>query len=540
MDSKKEEALLFWFNTYGKSVDLSNVFSLDELWRAHVPSLSHCLATGNNKTMIAGSPSEAYHGLYNFLMEENQQETILRSLSVSLAASGNHLEIAKFLAVVLNELRISKPQIIENSIELMKREGLDEPLNDIFIAFDDDHDWWWSVMLQQDDLKTPTESSSAIFEVPHRPTPEEFSDMSVSRSTFATAVLNRCHSRRRNNDKVHTVARSEGSPLLEALNSPKVRELRRERENNTLRKQLHEAEDKVTFLKFEAAESKKKIESLIEEVFTRKKRIRDLEANEELLTREKDELESSLRISTTHLDQLRQQCKSQREMIAKFKSDFESWEKSNDQLSDQLEVKNQALIRAEHQLRELHDELNAIQQASQTLETENDNLKKSLEEATQSAEAERKEYQVTIADWRRRYESDTAEIRSLYNCEMEKNAELQLKIREKTEEVEAIQKRYDDMYMIDDVKKTDQEKLKSATDRCTILEEKLVRQEEVYKQQLADLQKALEEKDLLINQLQTLDVAIEPRKRRSKLFFRRAWAYMKKRLPRLRRRNLGQ
>ncbi|WKX92061.1 hypothetical protein Q1695_010247 [Nippostrongylus brasiliensis] len=485
MDSKKEEALLFWFNIYGKSVNLSNAPSLGDLWRAHVPSISHCLATDNNKTMIASTPSEAYHDLYNCLLKESQQETILECLSVPIAANGNHFEIAKFLAVVLNELRISKPEIIEDSIELMKTEGLDEPLNDIFSALDDDHDRWWSVMLQRDEMRTATESSSAIFQTPHRPTSEEFSGMSVSRSTFATPLPNRCQSRRRNNNEAHTVARCEGSPLLEALNSPKVRELRREREIRSLRKQLHEAEDQLTVSNLEAAESKRKIESLIEEVITKKERIRKLEANEKLLVREKDELENSLMVSTTQLDQLRQEYKGQQEMISKFKSGFESWEKSKNRLSEQLEAKNQALIQAESRLRDLNDELNGIQQMNQTFETENDNLKKSLEEARQSAEAERKEYQVTIADWRRRYESETAQILSLYNGEMENNAELQLKLREKAEQVEAIQKRYDGMKQqlenkMDDIKKTHQEMLKSATDRVSKLEEELARQEERY------------------------------------------------------------
>ncbi|VDL85736.1 unnamed protein product [Nippostrongylus brasiliensis] len=218
----------------------------------------------------------------------------------------------------------------------------------------------------------------------------------------------------------------------------------------------------------------------------KKERIHELEASEKLLSRERDELESTLKSTTHQLDQIRQQSESQQQRLEKYKTTSDVWEAKKVELSEQLKAKSRTLQQTERQLRDIKDEFSVVQEVNRTLEIENDSLKKILEETKQSAEVEREQYENCVCDLRRRCESEAAENISLYTCEMGKNAALQRDIREKSEEIEALHKQYDSMKKhmestIEDQKKIYQEKLDKATKRIAEVEAELVKQEEKHK-----------------------------------------------------------
>ncbi|VDL71416.1 unnamed protein product [Nippostrongylus brasiliensis] len=218
----------------------------------------------------------------------------------------------------------------------------------------------------------------------------------------------------------------------------------------------------------------------------KKERIHELEASEKLLSRERDELESTLKSTTHQLDQIRQQSESQQQRLEKYKSSSDVWEAKKVELSEQLKAKSRTLLQTERQLRDIRDEFSVVQEVNRTLEIENDSLKKILEETKQNAEVEREQYENSVCDLRRRCESEAAENISLYTCELGKNAALQRDIREKSEEIEALHKQYDSMKKhmestIEDQKKIYQEKLDKATKRIAEVEGELMKQEEKHK-----------------------------------------------------------
>lgn len=487
LESRKESALLFWFNTYGKSIKLDDAASLEELWKVHVPSLFNCLRTDRNTKVVSDTAPSTYHDLYSYLINVSNQEAIISSLSVEGAAEGDPLEIAKFLAVLLNEFRISKPDVITESVAVMEQEGQDEPLMEILSAFDEDQNYWWSVMLKRSVPEASHEGNNGIFMTPRRPgqPAEEFCGMSVNRSSFVTPVPSR-NGRSRNNPGAYTVGRCDGSPLMEAINSPKVRELRRDREIKSLRRQLHEAEDQLVTSNSQVAGYERKVDSLVGEITSKNERIRNLEATEKLLIRELDELKSMLKTSMSQQEQLQRHCDNQKERIAKYKSNSEEWEQRKTELKEELKAKTNSLATAERQLRDAKDELRGIQQEATSLEIENSNLKRQLEEAKQAAELDRDQYHAAVSDWRKRCESEASEMMSLYSAEAAKNAELQRELREMAEHLEKVQKHHEDTKAlmkstIEELKNIHQQKYDAVLKRADDAESELARQEEKHK-----------------------------------------------------------
>ncbi|EYC14518.1 hypothetical protein Y032_0040g252 [Ancylostoma ceylanicum] len=86
---------------------------------------------------------------------------------------------------------------------------------------------------------------------------KDISAMSVARASF---VNHRCTTRRSDN-----IVRYDGSPNMEAVYSPRYRELRCERELKRLQSQQSETEEQLVRVESELRESKCKLESLMEE-----------------------------------------------------------------------------------------------------------------------------------------------------------------------------------------------------------------------------------------------------------------------------------
>lgn len=491
LDDSKEKALLFWFNTYGTSINLEIVNSLSSLWFAHIPSLLNCLRTDDNVKITAASASVSYQNLFSHFLEATVQDEIINSLSVEKAAGGNCLEIAKFLAVLLNEFRISKPDVITESVAVMQRDGHDVPLKEILNTFDGEQNDWWSVMIKRSEtdvtvhtsqLMTPRRSSFSVV---------EFSGMSVSRSSFLTPSG---PSRLRNNSvnlDVHTVARCDGSPLMDAINSPKVRELRREREIRTLRRQLNEIEDQLMHSESQVSESRDKIESLIGEIAKKNERIRDLESNAKLSQRSQEELEAKAVVLTKQLEQYQRQCGSQQDRLEAYKVNVEGLEEKQIELSEQLQIKDRTVAALERELRDIKDEAARSLQQVRILDNDRNSLLRLLEGERQAAVLEREQYQEVVSEWRKRLETETVNVTSLYTAEMDKNALLQQKIREKTEQLEKMQILYDsDKHSyeknIEEIKRRLQDKLDAAMRRLSETETKFSQQEERHKSFVAE------------------------------------------------------
>ncbi|PIO70097.1 hypothetical protein TELCIR_08059 [Teladorsagia circumcincta] len=126
---------------------------------------------------------------------------------------------------------------------------------------------------------------------------------------------------------------------MEAVNSPKVRELRCKRDLKALKKQLDEVEDQLML-----SESR----------------------------------------------------------IASYKSSAEKWEEKEAQLTEKLKARETAVGSLERKLRDIDDELCGTAQTIHALETERDKLAASLEDTKRAAEAEREQYQASVSEWRRR------------------------------------------------------------------------------------------------------------------------------------------
>ncbi|KAK5980627.1 hypothetical protein GCK32_002087 [Trichostrongylus colubriformis] len=481
LDSSKEEALLFWFNTYGTSIDLAAVDSLKQLWLAHIPSLQNCLQTNQNKKVLSTNAYTTYQNLYTHLLNANDQNVFVESLSVEKAAEGNCLEIAKFLAVLLNELRISNPDVIKESVAVMEREGQDEPLREILGSFDEEQTNWWSVMLSRSDFELASGAYNSQFVTPRRPSlpVEEFSGMSVNRSAFATPCGPRLSEGRRRNNGAYTVARCEGSPLMEAINSPKVRELRRDREIRSLKKQLNDLEDQLSLADSRALNYKRENDSLIVELTSKKARIRELERSEKLLLKDRDDLEDKLGAIKNQMEQLQSLCASQKQRIAMHKSSAEEWEEKKTQLTEKLKAKESALVSLERKLRDINDEHAGALQTVRVLETERDNLSALLAETKHAAESERDQYQASISEWRKRCEAETSEQMFLYSSEMAKNAALQQELREQCEKLEKLQKQYEDSKRIwEESKQAYIQKYEAVSKRLAEVEAELTDREE--------------------------------------------------------------
>uniref|UniRef100_A0A0K0CUM4 Myosin_tail_1 domain-containing protein n=1 Tax=Angiostrongylus cantonensis TaxID=6313 RepID=A0A0K0CUM4_ANGCA len=387
--------------------------------------------------------------------------------------------------VVLDPFLVEHHITIEKKIVLIvweKRRRYKTALN----AFDEEENDWWSVMIKRPDAQVTMSNPQCATPPLSSSSEEEFSGMSVSRSSFVTPCG---PNRRRKNSinlSVHTIARCDGSPLLEAINSPKVRELRREREIRTLRRQLNEIEDQLMNSELQVSESRNKIESLIGEIAKKNERIRDLESNGKLSQRSQAELEAKVVLLTKHLEGCQHQCHSQKERLAAYKLNVEGLEEKQMDLSEQLETKSSSIAALERELRDVKDEAVKSLQQVRLLDNERNTLMRLLEEERQAATSEREQYQGAISEWRKRLEAETANAMSIYSNEMGKNALLQQEVREKTEQLEKTRILYDSEKRsyentIEEIKRRLQDKYDIAMKSLAEAETKLCHQESRHK-----------------------------------------------------------
>ncbi|KJH45265.1 hypothetical protein DICVIV_08681 [Dictyocaulus viviparus] len=426
--------------------------------------------------------------------------------------------VATFLAVLLNEFRISKPDVITESVAVMERDGHDVPLREILNAFDEEHHEWWSVMVERSNSENEPYSSQCVTPSRYCLPFEEYSGTSVSRSSFVTP----CGPNRRRDNKaascVQAFARHDESPLMDAINSPKVREMRRERELKNLRRELNEVEDRLMQSESQVSESRNKIESLVEEIARKQERIRNLESSAILSQKAQEQLDGKVAMLTKQLEQSHRLCNDQKERMAAYKMNVEVLEEKQIELNEILQGKNQSIAALERQLRDIKDETVESLQQMRIVENERNSLVKVLEEEKRIASLEREQYHAAVSDWRKRLETETSNILALYSIERDKNVVIQQENREKTEQLEALQCLYDrekrsSENTVEEIKKEFRIKLDSTLKKLADTEAKLLQQEERHKCFVTEHEAA-------VQQLESIHLA-EAMQRDSKISFAR-------------------
>ncbi|CAJ0598858.1 unnamed protein product [Cylicocyclus nassatus] len=460
VDGKTEDALLFWVNAYGDFLHIESVTALDKLWREHLPSLLNCLKNGNSVRVVSPSAQSVYQELFTHFSTLCDQERFVQSISAEMAAKGDKFEIAKFLAILLNEFRISQNEVIASSVRALEKEGHDVPITALLNAFDSEKSDWWSVMLSQSPRR-PADDHMLQFVTPRRQSypAEEFTGMSVNRSSFITP---RCPPRR-NESNAHTVARCEGSPLLDAINSPKVRDLRKEREIRGLRKQINELEDQISFYEKNATDAKHQTDKLLDEVASKKARIRELELEKKLLQQHCDESDTKATSLAKRVESLERENGELKRTLTSHKASAEKFEDERVQLQEQLAAKQEIMQMLERKARDACDELDRALEAKKSIEQEKNSLASALEKLTKSTESDNEQYHAALADCRKRYEDEISKHATLYSEEMARNADLQKHLREMSEKLEDLQVKYDSdttvlKRSLDEVKKSSKEK----------------------------------------------------------------------------------
>ncbi|KAJ1354599.1 hypothetical protein KIN20_011589 [Parelaphostrongylus tenuis] len=321
----------------------------------------------------------------------------------------------------------------------------------------------------------------------------DFSGMSVSRSSFVTPCAP--NKRRRYNSvnlddydvhDVHTIAPCDGSPLMDVINSPKIRELRRERELRSLRKQNKEIEDLLVNSESQVSELRNKTESLTREIVRKNEYIRSMEAKEKLSLIYQEELEANAVMFTKQLEDYKRQCNNQEERLATYKIIVDELEEKQVDLREQLDAKNSSLAALERQLRDLKDEAEGTLQQLKIIDTERNTLTRLLEEERRTAASEREQHQRAISDWQKRFDMETTNAMSLYTNENARNAVHQQEIREKIEQLEKIRILYDSdkrshEKAVEEIKKRSQEKCDALMKRLAEATARLSHEEERYK-----------------------------------------------------------
>uniref|UniRef100_A0A1I7W7K8 Calponin-homology (CH) domain-containing protein n=1 Tax=Heterorhabditis bacteriophora TaxID=37862 RepID=A0A1I7W7K8_HETBA len=402
MDAKKEAALLFWFNIYGTSLNLEDVPSTSRLWSIHIPSLLNCLNTSRNAVCVSKDATSTYCELFQYLSKSQDQSSFVSALDADGAASGDPLEIAKFLAVLLNEIRISKPYVISQSVAVMELEGHDTPLREI----------------------SGSTQSLQVSEVgaisPAKYFPEESCFTGVSCKPFAyflntSSIINassfvtpRGPSKRKENmyftAPYSTVVGKEESPLMEIINSPKVRELRRDREIRSITKKLHDMEDIIAQKETELVEANRKVEALVEELTAKKVRLRDAEAAEKHAVQANDVMEKNITDLEKSITHLKRVVGEQKDRANNYKLDLEKSEEQRNDLISQIENSKDIAVKTKRELLDLKDELAARDRDVAFISSCLSKVQRELEEANLTVEENKQQYDAAISDIKARME----------------------------------------------------------------------------------------------------------------------------------------
>ncbi|KAK5972498.1 hypothetical protein GCK32_011478 [Trichostrongylus colubriformis] len=174
-----------------------------------------------------------------------------------------------------------------------------------------------------------------------------------------------------------------------------------------------------------------------------------------------------------------------------YKENEDKWEAKKADLEDALNNKNNSVLLLERKLRDVNDELLNRTKALKNAESECVRLEREAEVLRRNSEMQREEYQASVADWRNRLEKTVADHLSSCAADMERNASVAREMREKTEEVERLQR------LLETEKKQVQsvmqewtmnfrEKSEAVTSKLARLESELARRDELDRNRICD------------------------------------------------------
>ncbi|EFO17538.1 hypothetical protein LOAG_10961 [Loa loa] len=320
MDSKRTGAIKRWFEQLLRAklaIDPVDGWAL--LYKRHISVITHLIITGKFKKCEEKSSQEAYTKAYQALMDQMTDASFLDHLKPELAATGDNFEVAKFLVVFLNELRISLEMVFEEDYGLTEEEN--KHIGAILCYLEDHQNWdpyesWPAVLFQSGD--EPVDSKSFI-------TPK------IRRSNHCGFARSERADMRR-------------SPLSEIVSSPRSRELRIIREKDRKIKTLSE---RCKLLEYE----KDDIESSLR---TANQEIKKLVKSHSEVSGAVSEKDARCQTLTTELDD--------------WRTKAAAAEEENSQMRQQLKSVKQELHTTQRQLREAEFDILSKQRAVESWE----------------------------------------------------------------------------------------------------------------------------------------------------------------------------
>uniref|UniRef100_A0A0R3S2P7 Calponin-homology (CH) domain-containing protein n=1 Tax=Elaeophora elaphi TaxID=1147741 RepID=A0A0R3S2P7_9BILA len=320
MDSKRTGAIRRWFEQLLKAkLGIDPVDGWALLYKRHISVITHLIITRKFKKCEEKSSQEAYTKAYHALVDQMTDASFLDHLKPDLAATGDNFEVAKFLIVFLNELRISFEVVFDEDYGLTEEEN--KHIGAVLRYLEDHQNWdpyesWPAVLFQNDD--EPVDVKNCF-------TPK------IRRSNHCGFVLSERADIRR-------------SPLSEIVSSPRSRELRIIREKD------------------------RKIKTLSE-------RCKQLEY-------EKDDLDGSLRTANQEIKKLAKslseiagsmsekdtRCQTLGTELDDWRTKAATAEEESNQLKQQLKTVKQELHTIQRQLREAEFDISSKQRAVESWE----------------------------------------------------------------------------------------------------------------------------------------------------------------------------
>ncbi|GMT14754.1 hypothetical protein PFISCL1PPCAC_6051 [Pristionchus fissidentatus] len=479
-------ALLHWFNTVGGTgCGGSVVASMADLWKEHVPALLLYLKGDctNLKGARGSSSSAVYEEARAFMMSSTESKNMAGYLNAVGAANGNDLEISKFLLLFWHEICISDSKTIENSISFMEQVNLQHTMGDAIewmnkATENQDYSRWYHVLfdspVEEDDnveeagdARTPTADESierlgedifiyntpsnlhtrhSLYEAPMA----RHSLMGTPRLSSARRQLPLPSSEPRHFTVPHLPV-SRGSPIAEQLNSPAMREKRRERELRTMQSKLTTAQEERDSREMDLKEMKKQRDEQFESNHQLKSKLDDALRD---LTKEnnlREKAESEMEVMRKEKKALSERFDHQSTLVQKLKHDMDLSLEESTRLNGTIEELERQLSAKSRDMVDLKDELESktrmveesrateirLEGKSETMKNEIVSLKENLEDINK--------------DWRRRMnemEENRADMETIHHESIGKMSAKVMKSEkecmEVKEELENEKKKYEE------------------------------------------------------------------------------------------------
>ncbi|VDM97080.1 unnamed protein product [Thelazia callipaeda] len=330
MDSKKTGAVKYWFQQLLKiKLGINAVDGWAPLYKRHIPTITHLLTKGEFRLCEERLSEDSYLKAYKALKDQAIDASFLEHLKPDLAATGDNFEVAKFLIILLNELRISREAVFEEDYGLTDDQNAQ--IKSILHYLEDQENWdsyesWPAVLFESDNESCKSHNFS---------TPKLWS----ADFSYENLKLFKIHWRNRE-IAVSEISSTKRSPLSDIISSPRSRELRIIRDKDRKIKVLS---DRCNLLEYERDNMESCLRTAEQEIVKLAKSLNE-ESN---VINEKD---ARCQILNTELDEWRIKAS--------------AFEEKNNQLEQQLKTTKQELYTTQRQLREAEFDISSKQRTA--------------------------------------------------------------------------------------------------------------------------------------------------------------------------------